>query len=65
MRLSMSGEKSAEKTGELVEEKPIVKEGDLILVDYTFRVKENGELIETTIKAVSYTHLTLPTKRIV
>ena len=49
----MSGEKSAEKTGEIVEEKPIVKEGDLILVDYTFRVKENGELIETTIKEVA------------
>jgi len=49
----MSGEKSAEKGGELVEEKPIVKEGDLVLVDYIFRVKENGELIETTIKEVA------------
>ena len=53
LRLSMSGEESAEKGGELVEERPIVKEGDLILVDYIFRVKENGELIETTIKEVA------------
>ena len=49
----MPGGESTEKGGEVVEEKPIVKEGDLVLVDYTFRVKENGELIETTIKEVA------------
>lgn len=44
-----------EKTGaeEKIEERPIVKSGDLILVDYTIRVKETGELVETTLEKVA------------
>ncbi|MEM4648666.1 MAG: FKBP-type peptidyl-prolyl cis-trans isomerase [Nitrososphaerota archaeon] len=30
----------------------LVKEGDLVLIDYVIRVKETGELIETTMKEV-------------
>jgi peptidylprolyl isomerase len=31
----------------------LVKEGDLVLIDYVIRVKETGELIETTMKDVA------------
>jgi len=34
-------------------EKKIVKAGDLILIDYTIKVKETGELVETTMKEVA------------
>ncbi|MCX8187947.1 MAG: peptidylprolyl isomerase [Nitrososphaeria archaeon] len=30
----------------------VIKEGDLVLADYTIRVKETGELIETTMESV-------------
>lgn len=30
----------------------VVKEGDLVLIDYTIRVKETGELVETTMEHV-------------
>ena len=58
-----SGESGAKETAvekeekpeaeEKVEEKPLVKSGDLILVDYTVRVKETGELVETTLEKVA------------
>jgi len=41
------------EAGEAREVKQLVKEGDLVLIDYTIRVKETGELIETTIKDVA------------
>lgn len=41
---------AAEKAEQAME---LVKEGDLVLIDYIIRVKETGELIETTIKEVA------------
>ncbi|MDW8022016.1 MAG: FKBP-type peptidyl-prolyl cis-trans isomerase [Nitrososphaerota archaeon] len=41
-------DKSAEP--EIVQQ--VIKEGDLVLADYTIRVKETGELIETTMESV-------------
>lgn len=38
---------------EKVEERPLVKAGDLVLVDYTVKVKETGELVETTLESVA------------
>ena len=54
-RVFMSEEKTREEAeaGEAREVKQLVKEGDLVLIDYTIRVKETGELIETTIKDVA------------
>jgi len=50
----MSGEKPAGKRVEKVEKAGrVIKEGDLALIDYTIRVKETGELVETTIKDVA------------
>lgn len=46
----MSEEKPVEKAEEAVE---LVKEGDLVLIDYTIRVKETGELVETTVEEVA------------
>lgn len=43
-------EKMAEKMEESVE---LVKEGDLVLIDYVIRVKETGELVETTMREVA------------
>ncbi|MCS7132754.1 MAG: peptidylprolyl isomerase [Aigarchaeota archaeon] len=41
-------DKSAEP--EIVQQ--VIKEGDLVLADYTIRIKETGELIETTMESV-------------
>ena len=50
----MSQKKPAEKAVKKTQEaKPLVKEGDLALIDYIIRVKETGELIETTLKDVA------------
>ncbi len=49
----MSEEGSGEAVEKTVEEKPLVREGDLVLVDYTVRVKETGELVETTLEDVA------------
>ena len=48
----MSEEKASggAEASETQEVKQLIKEGDLILIDYTIRVKETGELIETTVK---------------
>ncbi|MEM1976929.1 MAG: FKBP-type peptidyl-prolyl cis-trans isomerase [Nitrososphaerota archaeon] len=44
---------SEEQQREAVERvEKLVKEGDLVLIDYVIRVKETGELIETTMKEV-------------
>ncbi len=42
--------KKARKTTKARQVQQLIKEGDLTLVDYTIRVKESGELIETTIE---------------
>ena len=47
---SEAKQKAERKAEEKAPEKRLIKEGDLVLVDYTIRVKENGELIETTIE---------------
>jgi len=48
----MPSEGAAEQGAEGQGIPQIVKEGDLVLIDYTIRVKESGELIETTIEDV-------------
>ena len=51
----MSGKKPSKKAEakEAQEAKQLVKEGDLILIDYTIKVKETGELVETTSRDVA------------
>jgi len=50
----VEAEKSEEVTvEERVEERPLVKAGDLVLVDYTVKVKETGEIVETTLEDVA------------
>jgi len=49
---SAAEQKPEKKKKEARQTQQIVREGDLVLIDYTIRVKESGELIETTIEDV-------------